>query len=97
MPGERQPRGASSLSAVRSRGWHHADQRAANILPVIETIIAGGITTYKGIAEALNTRRIQTARGGRWDATTVRRIVLRHGRVEVRGSNRSRAASEGED
>ena len=66
-------------------------------MPVIETIIAGGITTYKGIAEALNTRRIQTARGGRWDATTVRRIVLRHGRVEVRGSNRSRAASEGED
>jgi hypothetical protein len=48
------------------------------VMPVIKSLQDSGITTYKGIADVLNTRGIQTARGGRWDATTVRRIVLRH-------------------
>jgi DNA invertase Pin-like site-specific DNA recombinase len=81
--------GSHKITEVAAQGRAvikaHADRRAANVMPVIETIIAGGITTYKGIAGALNTRRIQTARGGRWDATTVRRTVLRQGHAEVRG------------
>jgi DNA invertase Pin-like site-specific DNA recombinase len=71
------PRAAESIGRARAAILAQADQRAANIMPVIKSLQDSGITTYKRIAEALNTRAIQTARGGRWDATTVRRIVLR--------------------
>ena len=54
-----------------------ADQFAANIMPIIEELRAAGITSLKGIARALNTRGVQTARGGRWDPTTVKRILAR--------------------
>jgi hypothetical protein len=40
-------------------------------------IRTAGISTYKGIAEALNRRGVKTARSGRWDATSVRRIIER--------------------
>jgi DNA invertase Pin-like site-specific DNA recombinase len=54
-----------------------ADQFAANVMPIIEELRSAGITTLKGIAAALNARAVQTARGGRWDATTVKRILAR--------------------
>jgi DNA invertase Pin-like site-specific DNA recombinase len=54
-----------------------ADQFAANVLPIIEELRSAGVTTLKGIAAALNTRGVQTARGGRWDPTTVKRILAR--------------------
>lgn len=59
-----------------------ADQFAANVLPIIDGIIAGGITSQNGIAEALNRRQVGTARGGRWDAVTVRRILQRRPKPE---------------
>jgi DNA invertase Pin-like site-specific DNA recombinase len=68
---------AQSLTRARSAITAHADQRADNVLPIIEAIKASGVTSYKGIAEALNSRGIPTARQGRWEATTVRRVVLR--------------------
>jgi DNA invertase Pin-like site-specific DNA recombinase len=55
-----------------------ADRFAANVMPIVEEIRATGVTTLKGIAEALNARGVQTFRaGGRWDATTVRRLLAR--------------------
>ena len=54
-----------------------ADRHAANILPIIREIQAAGITTLKGIAEALNARGIRTARGGRWHNSTVRNALVR--------------------
>jgi DNA invertase Pin-like site-specific DNA recombinase len=71
------PRAAESIGKARAVISAQADERAANVMPVIKSLQDSGITTYQGIAEALNIRGIQTARGGRWDATTVRRIVLR--------------------
>jgi DNA invertase Pin-like site-specific DNA recombinase len=71
------PRAAESIGKARAAISALAEQRAANVMPVIKSLQDSGITTYKGIADALNTRGIQTARAGRWDATTVRRIVLR--------------------
>ncbi len=55
----------------------HADQRAANVLRVIQSIRAAGVTTLSGIAEALNARGIATARGRRWYPTTVRNLTNR--------------------
>lgn len=54
-----------------------ADQFAANLLPVIESIKAAGATTFDAIAKALNARGIRTARGGRWHSTTVRNLHSR--------------------
>ena len=54
-----------------------ADRHAANILPIIREVQAAGITTLKGIAEALNARGIRTARGGRWHNSTIRNALAR--------------------
>lgn len=51
-----------------------ADEHAARVLPVIREIEAAGVKTLRGIAEALNARGIQTARGGRWAAQTVANV-----------------------
>src|SRR5215469_12595950 len=84
------PNAAEAAAKARAVASGLADRFAANVMPIIESISASGITTYKGIAEALNSRGVQTARGGRWEATTVRRIVLRTGMGGVTGSGFAR-------
>ena len=55
-----------------------ADQRAAEILPVISALQASGVTTLQGLADALNARGVSTARGGQWYPTTVRNLLRRN-------------------
>ncbi len=71
---------ASSRGAAGNRA--KADQRAANVLPVIRDIERAGVTTLQGIAEALNARGIRTARGRRWYASTVRNLLVRADQAE---------------
>src|SRR6202035_2387490 len=52
-----------------------ADNRAANVLPIIQEIQRAGATTLREIATALNARGVQTARGGQWYAMTVRNVL----------------------
>lgn len=54
-----------------------ADRHAANVLPIIRDIQNAGVTTLKGIANALNARGIKTARDSRWYATTVKNVMQR--------------------
>lgn len=54
-----------------------ADAFAANVLPTIQQVKSSGATSYRAIAEALNVRGVRTARGGTWQAATVRNIMLR--------------------
>lgn len=54
-----------------------ADAFAANVLPVIASIRAAGADTLRAIAAELNTRRIETARGGEWSAVQVKRVLER--------------------
>src|SRR6476620_4582918 len=54
-----------------------ADQHAANVLPIIRQIKRAGATTLREIANALNARGVQTARGGQWYATTVSNVLAR--------------------
>jgi DNA invertase Pin-like site-specific DNA recombinase len=54
-----------------------ADARAAKILPIIKTIQANGASSLRDIAEGLNARGVQTARGGKWHASTVRDVLAR--------------------
>lgn len=48
---------------------------AENVQPIIASIKASGITSLRGIAAELNTRRIETARGGTWTAVQVGRLT----------------------
>ena len=54
-----------------------AQQRAENILPVIREIQGAGCSTLREIAEVLNRRGIQTARGAEWTAMAVKRVMDR--------------------
>jgi DNA invertase Pin-like site-specific DNA recombinase len=54
-----------------------ADGHAANVLPIIREIRKAGANTLREIADALNARGIQTARGGQWYATTVSNVLAR--------------------
>ena len=54
-----------------------ADQRAANVLPLIREIRKAGATSLRQIADALNARGISSPRGGDWHATSVRNLLAR--------------------
>jgi DNA invertase Pin-like site-specific DNA recombinase len=68
---------AVASAAGQAANARQADTFAENVLPVIATIQAGGATSLRAIADALNARAIPTARGGEWDATRVRRVIAR--------------------
>ena len=63
----------AALSAVRGNASKRADALAAKVAE----IRSAGAVTYSAIADALNERQIRTPRGGRWHATTVRRLLAR--------------------
>ena len=63
-------------AAVRAK----AEGFALSVAPIIAGIVASGIGTDAGIAEALNARGIATARGGRWHAQTVKNVRARSAR-----------------
>jgi DNA invertase Pin-like site-specific DNA recombinase len=58
-----------------------ASQRAAkagheaNVRPIIDEIKRSGAVTLRAIADALNARGVQTARGRRWHAQSVARVL----------------------
>jgi DNA invertase Pin-like site-specific DNA recombinase len=60
--------------AIRVRK-EQACKRASDLIPTIEDIKAGGVSSYCGIAKALNDRGIPTVRGGRWQAVQVQRVL----------------------
>jgi DNA invertase Pin-like site-specific DNA recombinase len=64
-------------AAVRAK----AEQFAISVAPIISGVVASGIGTDAGIAEALNARGVATARGGRWHAQTVKNLRARAARL----------------
>ena len=50
---------------------------ATHVLPVIAEVQGTGVSTYLGIANALNQRGVKAARGGKWHAKTVSRVMAR--------------------
>jgi DNA invertase Pin-like site-specific DNA recombinase len=78
------PRAAEAAPKAHAANRAAADRFAANVLPIIREIQASGKTTLRAIADALTARRVPTARGGAWDATTVRAILRRARHEEER-------------
>ena len=68
--------GSSSRKGVVVR-QDQAAQRARELAPVVKEIRSAGVSTYAGIARALNARGIPAARGGYWHASSARDLVLR--------------------
>jgi hypothetical protein len=55
-----------------------ADARASQLAPIVAEIRRGGITSWYGIAMALNKRGVPTATGrGIWEPAQVRRVMER--------------------
>ena len=54
-----------------------ADLFAWEILPLIDGIVASGLSSLKDIADALNARGVTTQRGGTWHPSTVSNILKR--------------------
>jgi DNA invertase Pin-like site-specific DNA recombinase len=54
-----------------------AAQRAGDLSPIISELREAGISSFAGIAKALNERGIPTARGGEWQAVQVQRVLAR--------------------
>lgn len=69
------PNAAAALVIARAKRSEDARQYADNVRPVIEQIRAAGVTSLRGIADALNARGIATPRGGEWHAMTVKRAL----------------------
>jgi DNA invertase Pin-like site-specific DNA recombinase len=71
------PRLAEVRAIANARLVADADAHARQVAPTIREIRAAGVTSLRGIAEALHARGIRTARGGRWEAATVRNVIRR--------------------
>ena len=54
-----------------------ATKRHVDLEPVIRAIQGDGFTSLKQIAAELNERRIPAARGGKWSAVQVARVLSR--------------------
>ena len=63
----------AAVSAIKSG----ADNHAANLKPVIESLATEGITSLGAIAKALNERGMLTPRGGAWHKTSVVNLLAR--------------------
>lgn len=67
----------AACAAGRAVRTTDANKRAASVLPIIEGIRAAGVTTLRGIANALNARGVTTARRDAWAAMSVSRVLAR--------------------
>jgi DNA invertase Pin-like site-specific DNA recombinase len=75
-------RGALLSDDARASGREvqaaRANERAADLRPVLRELQRHGVTSLRGIANALNERSIPTARGqGGWSAVQVARVLQR--------------------
>ena len=71
-------RNASDAAALgRKAQAENAALFAANTLPIVDSIHATGVTDLRGIAAALDSRGIRTARGGRWHVSNVKNLIDR--------------------
>jgi hypothetical protein len=64
----------NQVSAV-VRG-QRANKRAGDLVPIVQSIQAGG-ASLRQVAVELTRRGITTARGGRWSAVQVKRVLER--------------------
>jgi Recombinase len=70
-----------------------ADAQAKALASTIRALQAKGLVSFSSIARALNERKIPTALGGSWHATSVRRLLHRLKRLPIRRQKKSPAGA----
>ena len=60
-----------------------ADEQARGLLPILRSIKAEGSQTIGAITQALNDRKIPTARGARWHVSSVMNLLARAQKLEA--------------
>lgn len=82
------PNGAAALLRAKKGNeaalrviQRQADEHAAHLRPVIESLAGQGIKSLGGVADALNERGMLTPRGGTWHKSSVRNLISRLGRA----------------
>jgi len=68
---------AEAAALGRKMQTAEAEAFAANVLPIIAALRASGVRDLRGLAAALNSRGVRTARGGRWHVSNVKNLVDR--------------------
>lgn len=68
---------AEAAALGRAISVAEADCFAASINPIVEQLRREGIVSYRAVAEALASRGVRTARGGRWQVSNVRNLIAR--------------------
>ncbi len=78
------PNGAAALrragkgnKAAVAAASRKSDEHAAKILPIVKDLKAAGVDSLAAIAAALNSRGVQTVRGGVWHPSSVRNLLAR--------------------
>jgi len=71
------PRLSEARAIANAANKAEADAHTAIVAPAIREAQAAGAKSLRQIAAALNARGIATARGGKWEAATVRNILRR--------------------
>jgi DNA invertase Pin-like site-specific DNA recombinase len=71
------PRLAEARAVAHAALKADAEAHAEAVMPAIKEAQASGAKSLRQIAAALNGRGIATARGGKWEAATVRNILRR--------------------
>jgi DNA invertase Pin-like site-specific DNA recombinase len=87
------PRLAEISAAANAAQKAEADAHALAVMPAIHEAQAAGAKSLRQIAAALTGRGIPTARGGRWEAATVRNVLRR----APRSSSVNRDSEQGAD
>lgn len=67
----------TDLARAREARIVAADQRAADLAPVIKALFSEGTRSLRSIASSLNERGITAPRGGRWSGAQVRNVIRR--------------------
>lgn len=78
------------IGVARTRA---ADQRAFELLSVIESSRADGARSLREIASALVERRVPAPRGGRWHAIQVKRVLTQIHWYRVNEEHKQRLAA----
>lgn len=86
------PNGAAALrragkggEALRATVNANADTFVRSLEPVLADIRTQGHTTLRAIAAELNSRGIQTRRGGQWHVSNVRNLLAHRRKVAPAG------------
>lgn len=83
-PGHRDPTAEERRRGIKVR-QERAQQRAADLAPIIAELRAAGVTSLRSIAAALDERGIPAAHGGTWQAASVMRLLELGGQSMLAG------------